>query len=232
MAATETPAEHPRPHVVVNCAVSVDGRLAYEGGRRALLSGPEDLARVQHLRAGVDAIVVGIGTVLADDPSLRVHWELIGGGPVGPNPMRVVLDSMGRTPDRARVLDGSAPTLIATSERSDRVFPPHVRSVKVGQREVELERLWGALLGAGVRRVLVEGGAAVLASVLRAGAFDRLTVYVAPVLIGGHRAPSLILGAECPGEEASVRLLQESAEPLGDGVLLTYRPRPAARVGP
>jgi 2,5-diamino-6-(ribosylamino)-4(3H)-pyrimidinone 5'-phosphate reductase len=230
MPATENPPARPRPEVLVNCAVSLDGRLAFAGGRRARLSGPEDLARVQRLRAGVDAIVVGVGTVLLDDPSLRVHWELIGGRN-GPEPMRVVLDSTGRTPASSRVLDGAIPTLVVTSERSERHWPPGVRTLRAGRTTVELDLLWEALDGQGVRRVLVEGGATVLANVLRSGTFDRLTVYVAPVLIGGRTAPPLMLGPECPGEEAMVRLHQESAEPLGEGVLLTLRPRPAPRTG-
>jgi len=217
-----------RPEILVNCAVSLDGRLAYAGGRRALLSGPEDLARVQALRAGVDAIVVGLGTVLADDPSLRVHWDLLDRPPERA-PLRIVLDSMGRTPDRARVLDGSLPTLIVTSDRADRRFPAPVRTLKAGRVQVELPRLWAGLLELGIQSVLVEGGASVLASVLRSDAFDRLTVYVAPVLIGGRDAPSLILGPECPGPGATVPLVLESAERLGEGVLLAYRsgrPRP------
>jgi 2,5-diamino-6-(ribosylamino)-4(3H)-pyrimidinone 5'-phosphate reductase len=225
MRGTEPSPSRPRPEVLVNCAVSLDGRLAYAGGRRARLSGPEDLARVHELRAGVDAILVGVGTVIMDDPSLRVHWELLG-RPPGPNPMRVVLDSMGRTPERARVLDGSAPTLIATADGCERRFPPAVRTAAVGHTQVELDRLWVALLGLGVRRVLVEGGATVLASVLGSGAFDRLTVYVAPVLIGGHTAPPLVLGPEAEGEAETIRLRRVSVEPLGEGVLLAFRPRP------
>jgi 2,5-diamino-6-(ribosylamino)-4(3H)-pyrimidinone 5'-phosphate reductase len=214
----------PRPEVLVNCAISLDGRLAYAGGRRAILSGPEDLARVQRLRASVDAILVGVGTVLLDDPSLRVHWELIGGTP-GPGPTRVVLDSNGRTPERSRVLDGSIPTVVATSDRCARSFPNGVRAIRVGRTQVELDRLWPALRELGLQRVLVEGGAGVLSSVLRSGEFDRLTVYVAPVLIGGRRAPPMVLGPESATASDVVRLVRESAEPLGDGVLLSFRGR-------
>src|ERR1700683_5231537 len=98
-----------RPEILVNCAVSLDGRLAYAGGRRARLSRPGGLRRGQWVRADGDAVLVGVGTVLLDDPSLRVHWEMID-RPAGKNPARVVVDSNGRTPPTARVLDGSAPT--------------------------------------------------------------------------------------------------------------------------
>src|SRR5208282_2019857 len=125
-----------RPTVWVNCAASLDGRIAFAGGLRAGLSSPEDLERVQRLRAEADAILVGVGTVVKDDPSLRVHWELLG-RPPGKNPTRVVVDATGRTPTNARVLDGSTPTIIATSAQSSRKFPPHVRTIVVGMNRVD-----------------------------------------------------------------------------------------------
>jgi 2,5-diamino-6-(ribosylamino)-4(3H)-pyrimidinone 5'-phosphate reductase len=216
-----------RPRVLLNCAVSVDGRLAYANGRRANLSGPQDLARVMRIRAGVDAILVGIGTVLADDPSLRVHWERIG-GPPGRSPMRVILDSRGRVPEGAKVLDGSAPTIVATSEGCARRFPAHVTHLALGKPRVDLDRLLTELSGRGVGSLLVEGGSDVLASFARAGRFDQLTVFVAPVLIGGATAPSMIAGTETRGPDEAIRLERTSAVPLDDGVLMSFRP--AARV--
>lgn len=226
-----TPSVRPgRPQVLANCAVSVDGRLAYAGGRRALLSGPEDLARVQRLRARVGAIVVGVGTVIADDPSLRVHWELID-DPPGPEPIRVVLDSHGRTPARARVLDGSRPTIVATNDACAREFPPPVRVLRAGRERVDLARLFEALGREGVRSLLVEGGGTVLASLLREGLFDELSVYVAPVVIGGRSAPALALGEECPDAAFAVGLVRLASEPLGEGTLLRYRPARAPGPG-
>jgi 2,5-diamino-6-(ribosylamino)-4(3H)-pyrimidinone 5'-phosphate reductase len=212
-----------RPIVWANCAVSLDGRLAYAGGRRANLSGPKDLARVQQLRRDSDGVVVGVGTVVADDPSLRVHDEMLL-GPPGKSPWRIILDSNGRTPPTARVLDGSLPTIVATSATSSRVWPDHVRVLRSGSNHVDLGHLLTQLFDLGLRTVLVEGGAKVLASLLRAGLFDRLTVYVAPVLIGGTTAPSLIMGDECYGPEGVVGLSRVSVEGLDDGALHTYLP--------
>lgn len=213
-----------RPAVWVNCAVSIDGRLAYAGGTRARLSAPEDLVRVQRLRQNADAILVGVGTVVQDDPSLRVHWELLGEAS-GPNPTRIVLDSNGRTPETAKVLDTSAPTIVAVSERSTRLFPPHVRTLVAGRARVELPELFRALHELGLRKLLVEGGAEVLADVLRSGLFDRLTVYYAPVVIGGRAAPPLASGRESRGPEETVALELVGVERLGEGYLATYRPR-------
>ncbi len=213
-----------RPVVWVNCAASLDGRLAFSGGTRARLSSPEDLVRVHRMRAEVDGIVVGVGTVILDDPSLRVRWELLG-RPGERTPTRVVLDGSGRTPENARVLDGSAPTVIATTERSHRQFPPTVRTIVAGAQRVDLARLFHELARQGLRTVLVEGGSAVLASVLRAGLFDRLTVYYAPLAIGGAGAPPLMAGPECYGPEGAVRLELSGLERVGEGLVATFLPR-------
>jgi 2,5-diamino-6-(ribosylamino)-4(3H)-pyrimidinone 5'-phosphate reductase len=214
-----------RPFVHVNCAVSLDGRLAFAGGHRAALSGPEDLARVQRLRVECGAVLVGVGTVILDDPSLRVHWELLH-QPPGPPPTRICLDGSGRLPPTARLLDGSQPTLVATTERSHRQYPAPVETIVAGNGpEVDLPVLLKALAARGLKRLLVEGGAHVIANFLRAGLVDRMTVFVAPVLIGGTTAPSLMAGPESHSSEEWVELLRESVEPLDGGVLISLRPR-------
>ena len=213
-----------RPFVQLNCAISADGRLAYAGGKRALLSGPEDLARVQKLRASSDAILVGVGTVILDDPSLRVHWDLLG-APPGPDPLRVVLDSRGRTPESARVLDQRTPTLIATARACGRRFPSGVDVFAAGDGRVDLEALLRELGRRGVRRLLVEGGAEVIASFLREGRVDLLTVYLAPVLIGGKSAPPMMAGPETETADQAVPLELAGVERLGPGLLLSWRAR-------
>ncbi len=218
-----------RPYVWANCAVSLDGRLAYAGGARARLSGPGDLKRVQELRIASQAILVGRGTVVADDPSLRVHWELLD-RPPGPEPLRVVLDSGGTIPDSARVLHVPPATLVATAEGVPRRYPEGVETFAAGAPGVDLERLLAELGRRGVHQLLVEGGSAVLASFLRGGLVDRLTVYVAPVIIGGATAPPMVGGIETPGEPEAVPLVREDGRALDDGWLLTYGP--AVRRGP
>jgi len=212
-----------RPSVWVNCAASLDGRLAFAGGKRAPLSGPEDLERVQRLRAAADAILVGVGTVVKDDPSLRVHWELLG-EPAGRNPTRVIVDASGRTPLNARVLDGSTPTIVATSERSTRVFPAHVTTVVAGATRVDLGRLFSMLVGLGVRRLMVEGGAEILSSVLRARLFDRFTVYYSPLVVGGSTSPSMVSGPETRGPDEVTPLELVRLDRVGAGYVATYAP--------
>lgn len=217
-----------RPTVWLNCAASLDGRLAFAEGVRARLSSPEDLERVQRLRAEVDGIVVGVGTVILDDPSLRVHWELLR-RPPGRAPWRIVLDGSGRTPERARVLDGSAPTIVATTERNRRSYPSHVRVVVAGTERVDLGRLFSELGRLGLGRLLIEGGSSVLASVVRERRFDRWTVYYAPVAIGGARAPPLLAGPESHDFDEAVRLELVAVERVGEGFVATFVPRPPSR---
>ncbi len=223
MTAEPAPERAERPVVWLNCAASLDGRLAFAQGARARLSSAEDLARVHRLRAEVDGIVVGVGTVLLDDPSLHVRWELTG-APAGTPPTRVVLDSHGRLLPASKVLDTSAPTIVATSERGSARYPGHVRTVVAGRDRVEIPRLWAELHRLGLRRLLVEGGAEVLASVVRSGRFDRWTIYYAPVAIGGTTAPPVLSGPESRGFDEAVRLELVGLERLGEGFVATFVP--------
>jgi 2,5-diamino-6-(ribosylamino)-4(3H)-pyrimidinone 5'-phosphate reductase len=215
-----------RPAVWVNFAASADGRLAYAGGRRARLSSAEDLRRVQRLRANADAILVGVGTVEKDDPSLRVHWDLLG-EPEGRSPTRVVVDSTGRVPASARVLDGSVRTIVAVSERCRRDFPSSVERITVGRDRVDLSALFVRLHGLGIRRLMVEGGSEILSTVFRERLFDRCTVYYAPVVIGGRTAPPIAAGPDPAGERDAVALTLVGLERLGEGFVASYVPADA-----
>ncbi len=217
-----------RPEVWVNCAASADGRIAFRGGLRARLSSPEDLRRVHTLRSQVDGIVVGVGTVILDDPSLGIRWERIG-QPPGPPPHRIVVDGSGRTPPGARVLDGSQPTTVATTSRSRRTFPEGVRTIVAGTDRVDFGQLFAALRAAGMRRLLVEGGAQVLATVLGERRFDRLTVYYAPTLLGDAGAPPIVARAAASSFDSAIPLTLEGVAPVGEGYVASYIPAPVPR---
>ncbi len=212
-----------RPLIWINCAVSADGRLAHAEGRRARLSSPEDLDRVHRLRAHSDGILVGIRTVLADDPSLGVDWDRIG-EPKRPGPVRLVVDSRGRIPASCRVLGGTAPTLLLTTRVGAAAAPPGVETVVAGDGRVDLAAAFRALRARGMERVLVEGGGEIIASLLEAGLFDRWTVYVAPCVIGGRSAPTVVGGNDRPPGAPAVPLRLREAERLADGLLLTWEP--------
>ena len=206
-----------RPHVIINAAMSVDGKIALSDGKAVRLSNEEDLGRVHRLRAEADAILVGVGTVLMDDPKLTVKAEYA----KGRNPLRVVLDSDGKTPESAHVLDGTAPTIIVTSEKSTRSFP-RAEVLRCGKDEVDLALLLDRLTSRGIKTVLVEGGSTVIWSFLRHRLADELKVFVSSRVLGGHSAPTLAGGLGATSLEDSIGLRLERTERIGDGILLEY----------
>ncbi len=205
-----------RPRVIVNAAMSVDGKIAFRDGQRARLSNEEDGQRVHRLRGRVDAILVGVGTVLKDDPKLTAKPEV-----ADRNPLRIVLDSDGRTPAGARVLDGQAPTLIVTSEACERTFA-RAEVLRCGKEEVDLGALLDRLGGRGIGTLLVEGGSTVIWSFLRAGLVDELKVFVGSLVLGGRSAPTLAGGQGVASLSESIRLSLDRSERLGDGIVLEY----------
>ena len=217
-------------HVVANAAVSVDGKLSTRRREQVTISGTDDFARVDRLRADVDAVMVGVGTVLADDPSLTVaDPDLVAerkarGEP--PQPARVVADSQARTPGDARLLDGAAPTCVLVSN----IVPDYQVSsfesagatvVATGGERVDLPQALAELEDAGVEHLLVEGGGELLFSMFADDLVDELSVYVGSFVIGGREAPTLVDGDGFVDDFPDLSL--ESVERIDDGALLSYR---------
>lgn len=206
------PPRHPvpdwRPMVTVNAAMSLDGKIAGLGGRTYRFSDPADVVRVQRMRAEHDAILVGIGTVLADDPALVIKREFL---PEGDDPVRVVLDSSHRTPLTARVTSEGVPTVLYCIEE-DAKTPRTVRSMHgvevVGcppddRGRVALDAVLADLKGRGLRSLMVEGGTRVLTSFLGEGLVDRASFFIAPCVMGAG-APALVdAGARPEGHPLS-----------------------------
>jgi 2,5-diamino-6-(ribosylamino)-4(3H)-pyrimidinone 5'-phosphate reductase len=204
-----------RPRVTVNCAMTADGKIAGRSRRQLRISSPPDLDRVRSLRTSSDAILVGVGTVLADDPHLTIK-----GLPRERNPLRVVLDSTGRTPDHARVLDDRARTLMVTAEGCTRTWPG-AEVLRTGMKKVDLEGVLDYLYHQGVRELMVEGGGETIFSFFQQGLVDRYTVFVGSLVVGGRSSPTPVDG-EGLAEEEATRLRLVDCERLGDGVLLSY----------
>jgi 3,4-dihydroxy 2-butanone 4-phosphate synthase/GTP cyclohydrolase II len=180
-----------RPFVTVAFAQSIDGSLAAEPGKPLPLSGPEASAYTHRLRAAHDAILVGIGTVLADNPRLTVRLA------EGPHPQPIVVDSRLRFPDGAALLSHPThPVWIATTAAApkDRLQTLCDSGAEVlslpadGAGWVSLPHLLDALGSRGIQRLMVEGGAAIITAFLSQGLADRLSVTIAPRLVGGVRA--------------------------------------------
>jgi GTP cyclohydrolase II len=185
----EQAAPRGRPSVTLAYAQSLDGSIALDPGRPFRLSGPEALRMTHALRAAHDAILVGIGTVLADDPQLTVRLV------DGRSPLPVVVDSHLRTPAEARLFGGDdgRPAWIATTNGTDqnrrrRLEARGARVLRVAAWAngwVDLPLLMAQLAEQGVRRVMVEGGAKIITSFLRSRLVDYAVITVSPRLVGG-----------------------------------------------
>jgi diaminohydroxyphosphoribosylaminopyrimidine deaminase/5-amino-6-(5-phosphoribosylamino)uracil reductase len=172
-----------RPFVTWKFAATLDGRSAAADGTSQWITSAPARADVHELRSTMDAIMVGVGTVLADDPQLTVR-DLRDGALAIKQPLRVVVDSTGRTPERARVRDVAAPTWIVSTHE-----------VGAGpDGRVDLSALLAALFGRGIRSVLLEGGPTLAGSFLAAGLVDQVIGYVAPKLLGAGPAALLEAG--------------------------------------
>lgn len=206
-----------RPRIIINAAMSADGKIALVGGKRIKISDETDFMRVHKLRASVDAILVGINTVLKDDPKLTVKKKYV---PLAKNPVRIVLDSQLRIPDTARVLNDDAPTIIATTERAQK-RNLNAKLIRCGTERVNLDCLLTELYERGIKSVMVEGGGTVIYSFLRARLVDELYIFVGSMVIGGD-APSIVAGAGAKESAEVIGLKLKSCERLGSGLLLHY----------
>ncbi|MFC6988445.1 2,5-diamino-6-(ribosylamino)-4(3H)-pyrimidinone 5'-phosphate reductase [Haloplanus sp. GCM10025708] len=217
--------------VVVNAATSVDGKLSTRDRMQVEISGPEDFDRVDRLRAAADGVMVGVGTVLADDPHLTVDEEprrvsrLRNGRPA--NPARVVADSRARTPPDARVLDAAATTYVLVSdaapeERTAALDDAGAEIVAAGDARVDLPKALSELDSRGVDRLMVEGGGELIFSLFAAELVDELSVFVGSVVVGGRDAPTLADGEGFTDPDEFPRPTLASVERLDDGVLLSY----------
>ena len=216
-----------RPFVTVKVAQSLDGKIATRTGDSQWISGPAARAYGQALRAQVDAILVGVRTVLADDPRLTCR----GPRPMRP-PLRVVVDAALRTPPTARLLRGGAPVLIATTRAASAA-----RRRRLAARGAEILILPGrhgrvnlrALLRELARReithLLIEGGGELIASAVQAGVVDRWIAIIAPILIGGRLALTAVAGDGITSLRQAVPLQGVTWRRLGRDLVVEGRVR-------
>ena len=226
-----------RPLVVVKFAASLDGRIAAVSGDSRWVSGPAARAWVHRERAALDAIMVGSGTALADDPLLTARPD---DGPARRQPLRIVVDSRGRLPPAAKVLDREARTLVATTAASPQSWREALEAcgadtivLPSGQDgRVDLAELLNELGRRNKLSVLVEGGATLLGSLFDAGLVDKVHAVIAPLIIGGP-APAAVAGEGAQRMADARRLTDVTVERLGDDVLVTgYLRRPGFSLEP
>jgi diaminohydroxyphosphoribosylaminopyrimidine deaminase/5-amino-6-(5-phosphoribosylamino)uracil reductase len=234
-----------RPRVTLKAAASLDGKVAAPDGSSQWITGPAARADAHRLRAEADAVMVGAGTALADDPRLTVRLP----GWAGRQPLRVLVDAAGRVGPGGHLFDTEAETLVATTSAAPAtavdawkaagaevlICAEQTVMVEGGSggalaappvgRAVDLHDLARALGERGVLELLVEGGPRLHASLWAAGLADRLVWYLAPLAIGGQAAPGLLGDGAATLADAR-RLRLASADHLGDDLRLIAYPRP------
>ncbi|HUS54808.1 MAG TPA: RibD family protein [Thermohalobaculum sp.] len=170
-------------YVIGQLGQSLDGRIATPTGMSKYINGHEALRHLHRIRAEVDAVIVGIGTAIADDPQLTTRHV------TGPSPVRVVIDPNGKLPsDLAMLHDNAAPVLVITCP--GRPVPNGAEALELqcsGSGNIEPATIVQALAARGLRRLLVEGGAETLARFLNASEIDELHLMVAPIVLGSGK---------------------------------------------
>jgi|Deesub1362A_J573_1020465.scaffolds.fasta_scaffold00193_13 2,5-diamino-6-(ribosylamino)-4(3H)-pyrimidinone 5'-phosphate reductase len=221
-----------KPYIFINLASSLDGKISSTERKQLKISNEEDLRRVDRLRAFSDAVMVGIGTILSDDPSLTVKDDglrklrvLIG---KDENPIRVVIDSRCRIPLEADILQGPGKRIIVTSDRAN---SQRVNSIKkavddveiwcVGNDTVDLTKTMEKLYKSGVRTLMVEGGGELNFSLIQENLVDEIQIYIGNLVLGGRDAPTIVDGVGFTRNFPKFRLFE--TRELGEGVLLKWK---------
>ena len=216
-----------RPFVTAKAGISLDGRVAAADGSSQWITGPAARRDGHRLREAADAVLVGIGTVLHDDPQLTVRLR----GHHGRQPLRVVLDSSGRTPLDARILAGDASTLIVVTDKATQESEQALRArgadvLRVVSRDgrVDLAATVEALGHRGVSDLLIEGGPTVLGDAVERSLVDRYVFYVAPKLLGSG-GPGAIAALVAPTISDARELRVESVRHVGADIRIEAYPR-------
>lgn len=212
------------PFVVLKSAMSLDGKIAAHTGHSQWITGPQSRERVQKLRDSYDAILVGIGTVLADNPSLTTRLPY-----KGQNPTRIIIDSLARTPLHAHVVtDGLASTIIVVTHEAPedrinalRACGAEVLIAKVKQGGVDLRQLFKTLTLRGITSILIEGGGSINASVLEANLVDKIYWFIAPKIIGGQGALGPVGGQGVTDVNHAYLFEDMNIELIGQDILIS-----------
>ncbi len=211
------------PFVVMKAAMSLDGKIATRTGESQWITGQAARERVHQLRSALSGIMVGVQTVITDDPQLTSRI------PGGKNPLRIIVDSSLRIPLEAKVLQNqdSAKTIIATTEQADRNKAAlleeagiELLTVPVKDGRTDLKALMRVLGERGIDSILLEGGATLNFAALQAGIVDKVQVYIAPKLIGGETAKTPVGGEGIEKLSQAFGVLDLKASAVGEDILL------------
>ncbi len=221
------------PFVTIKAAMSLDGKIATRNGQSKWITGEKARAWGMRLRAGADAVLVGVNTIAQDNPSLTVRLPRFAGKPL----RRIILDPRARSPLEAKVFsdtDASLSTLVVTKaapKRRVEAFSARVRVLEAPARNglIDLRWLMGKLGKENVTSLLVEGGGETNASFFAAGLAQRIAFFYAPMVLGGRGAPKAVGGEGVQRLPHGVALRQAAWRRLGPELLLTARVTTVAR---
>src|SRR5262249_40210325 len=208
------------PFVTLKLASSLDGKAAARDGSSRWITGEEARQDVHRLRARAGAVIVGAGTAAADDPALTVRLP----GYEGRQPLRVLVDSSGRTPSSGHLFDGAAPVVVATTEAAGdsaaawTAAGAEVLTLPRGPFGVSMPAVVRALGDRGIQDALIEGGPELAWTSVAEGVVDRLVLYLAPKVVGGRDAPGVLGGAGVATIADAIEGVVESVEMVGRDV--------------
>jgi 2,5-diamino-6-(ribosylamino)-4(3H)-pyrimidinone 5'-phosphate reductase len=212
--------------ITVNAAMTVDGKIATSLGDSAI-SSKEDLLRVHELRASVDGIVVGISTVLADDPRLTVR--LAAKQDKRKYPVRIIIDSTGKIPLDSRILRTASKirTIVAVTELAhtdtiSKIKKMGAMVIVSGRQRVNLKKVLSIVKKMGIKRILVEGGGEINWSLFSLGLVNELIVTIAPKIVGGRKATTLVEGGGYPSVSNGIKLQLKKVQMQNNGELVLY----------
>ena len=222
-----------KPYIILNAAMTLDGKIATKTGNTEI-SGQEDLIRVHNIRKNVDAIMVGIGTILSDNPRLTSYRV---SSNKEDNPIRIVADNKARTPLNYKVLNDEAKTIIAVSnlcnEKNKNCDMDAVNRAKEISKKVEvfysskdyidLKELMNYLYNKGIKSLLLEGGSELNFSMIKENLVDEIKVCIAPMIVGGKDAKNIFGGEGFDLMKDSVKLKLEKYYPLGKDFIMEYK---------
>ena len=212
-----------RPYVIINCAMSADGKTALPNRKQLRLSCDKDIERMYKLRNEFDAVLVGIGSILSDNPKLTVKEKYVK-NPC--QPIRIVIDSKCKTPTDSLVVNQITKTFIVTNQRCDKKFEKNVEIIECPtdlDGLIDLEIMLDILHKRGIKTLMIEGGGTVIWSFLRKDLVDDLYVYIAPIIIGGKKTPTMTDGPGIKSEDEIISLKIVAIKNLGNGILIHYK---------
>lgn len=210
-----------KPFVLLNSAMTVDGKIATENSSMKI-SGKQDLIRVHELRKKYDAIMVGINTVIVDNPKLTIHKIKAS---KKDNPIRIIIDSKGRTPSDALVLNDDAKTIIIVSKKAPKKNLEKLEKkcdiLVCGNEQVNLKEAMRKLYLEGIRSILLEGGSTLNFSMFKEGLIDEISICIGSKILGGSTSKTFVDGEGFEPENC-VKLELKNIEKIDNDVVLSY----------